>query len=117
MITLNSKWIYLLKCIEDDGTISYKIGYTNDINKRLKGLQTGNKYDISLVSKFWSDFGPRLESTLHIFLYEYRYKREWFDLPEEVVENFINICQKHESNFKLLYEKNMYIEDINNRMI
>jgi tryptophanyl-tRNA synthetase len=117
MIKHNPKWIYLMRCVETDGTVSYKIGYTkNDPKKRVKQLQTGNKNEITLVEKFWSEYSTRLEATLHHTYKHYRDDRgEWFDLPKDVVKNFVSICEKHEKNFKLLVSSNTYLEDLNNR--
>lgn len=118
MIKYNPKWVYLMKCIEDDGTKSYKIGYTkNDPIKRIEQLQTGNKYDVELIHKFWSEHSSSLEANLHILYKRYRYRGEWFDLPKDIVNNFISVCEKAESNFKLLYEKNTYLQDLNDRKV
>lgn len=107
-----------MKSVDSEGTVSYKIGYTkNDPKKRVKQLQTGNKYDIELVEKFWSEYSTRLEATLH---HMYRHHRaengEWFDLPKEIVKDFISICERHEKNFKLLAESNTYLESRYNRL-
>jgi len=115
MIKHNPKWIYLLKVYEADGP-TYKIGYTkNDPKKRTPQLQTGNKNEIEIKHVFWSEYSTRLEANLHKFYSHYRQRGEWFNLPPEVVKNFISICEKQESNLKLLAESNMYLQDLNQR--
>ena len=114
MIKYNPKWIYLLKSIESDGTVSYKIGYTkNSPEKRIKQLQTGSKNKIILVESFWSNYSTKLESTLHYVYREYRESGEWFDLPKKIVDKFKSICEGYEMNFKVLVENNTYLQDRN----
>jgi len=116
MIKNNPKWVYLMRCIETDGTVSYKIGYTkNDPKKRIKQLQTGNKNEIDLIHKFWSEYSTRLEATLHNNYAHYSENGEWFDLPKDIVENFLSICEKYENNFNLLVNSNTYLQDLKNR--
>jgi len=124
MIKYNPKWIYLMRCIEKDGNVSYKIGYTkNDPIKRTEQLQTGNKYEVELIHKFWSDYSTKLESILHKSFKQYKDNtdklhhkdnkggKEWFDLPQNIVDDFISICEVYEKNFKFLVEKNTYLQD------
>ena len=56
-----------------------KIGKATDVDKRLKGLQTGSSR--KLFKSHILDGGYELESRLHIIFNKYRFFGEWFDLP------------------------------------
>ena len=83
-------YVYL---IEDEYNGVYKIGVTrkND-KKRLQKLQTGNANPLKLRHIFKTDWPFRLESMLHMKYKEYRVLNEWYELPEEVVNKFNEIC-------------------------
>lgn len=87
-------YVYLLE--EEDNEGFYKIGSTRskDINKRLRQLQTGNPKRLLLKDFFHTNHVFKLESMLHN-----RYKttniiNEWFELSEEDINNFQDICKK-----------------------
>ena len=102
--------IYLLTAIIDNIKM-YKIGITkNDISIRLKALQTGNPYKISLVNSFQSKWASKVESYLHSYFRNNNVLNEWFILNEEEVSLFSEICQKVENNFQLLEDNNLYIQ-------
>lgn len=105
-ININPKYVYLLQCTEDDGTIRYKIGVSKNVKKRIKQLQTGNVYDIVLLESFYSNYATRIESNLHNLYSHQKNKREWFDLNKEQVESFQNICEKYEKSFDLIISNN-----------
>lgn len=60
-------YVYLLSMWEDDTNL-YKIGVTkNDIDKRIKSLQTGNPSEILLINSYKSENYRRVKnSTLKI---------------------------------------------------
>lgn len=129
-LTFNSsKFLYI---IEDDYDSNYKIGITNNLNTRIKQLQTGNPSQLEFVAYFHSDIIDSLgleikylEKFLH---YNYRGKRikgEWFNLETlEVVDicifldfrrglntEFCGIGYELEEYNKRLEEINKYNED------
>lgn len=111
------KYIYLLRTFDSDNTACFKIGYTkNDPKLRIKQLQTGNKEEIELICSFKSEFGTRLEANLKRMYKQYNAKGEWFYLPEDIVKDFLSICEKHEHNLNMLYNSNSYIQDLNHRL-
>ena len=94
-------YIYLIKNDTDD---LYKIGFSNDVYKRLKQLETGNPYKLVLIDKFKTNHKRKIETTLHNTLKHLNVNGEWFRLSEEFVKNFNSICQKHEDTFTYLKE-------------
>lgn len=84
--------VYLIQNNDDN---LYKIGVTKgDANVRLQKLQTGNPHQLKLVSTYESKYPFRLESLLHNKFRMYNVLNEWYDLPEEIVENFYDECER-----------------------
>ena len=107
---MKCKWIYLIKT-EIDDLEYYKIGISkNDPNKRLKQLQTGNALRLEIKEMFYSKYANLLESTLHrIFDIErIREDGEWFSLTSNQVLNFLDECNKIESDFDYLNENSTF---------
>ena len=83
-------YVYL---IEDVNNKTYKIGVTRDKSeKRLKKLQTGNSTELTIKYLYETEYPFRLESMLHTKYKEYNVLNEWFDLPQEDINNFLNTC-------------------------
>ena len=89
------RYLYLCSC--DDGRY-LKIGVSNDPEKRLKEMQTGNPIGLDMTSAY-SFEGPlvsdanigRLEGNLHIILKDYSVGGEWFEgITEHDVDQLIN---------------------------
>ena len=98
--------IYLIECRDAEETY-YKIGYTkNNVIKRLKQLQTGSSYELRIVYDFETEFGTKLESTLHRMNELKRVRNEWFNLSQTDVLEFWTNCEKIEKNFKILKDSN-----------
>lgn len=76
--------------MQSDITGSIKIGRSNDPDRRLKDLQTGNPNKIKLVAII--EGKGYLEKKLHERLKEHRLRLEWFDykcvgeIPVDVYE-------------------------------
>ncbi|TDX83272.1 GIY-YIG nuclease family protein [Epilithonimonas xixisoli] len=80
------RYLYLMK-IQNENI--YKIGITNNLNKRQSELQTGNPYFINIVFAVEADltdyFGREiiyLEKFLHKNYYERKIHREWYSLTK-----------------------------------
>lgn len=88
--------VYLLKEMGREG---YKIGSTNakDVNGRIKQLQTGNSTTIYLKNKFETDKPFKLETMLHNRFRPYQLNGEWFDLCDDDVNSFEDICQNYQN--------------------
>jgi predicted GIY-YIG superfamily endonuclease len=93
--TLKDKeWkVYFIKC-GDSNKSPVKIGYTSDLNQRMKSIQVGCPYKISLL------FALPCESKNHAkllekFLHKQLWHRshlcgEWFMMPNQSIPKLIN---------------------------
>ncbi len=93
------KKVYLFN---GEGTDLYKIGITQNINERVKGVQTGCPHKIIVIHTFVTNFGEKLERTVQRHFYFNKTQGEWFRLNEEEVKTFLTVCQKVENNLKVL---------------
>jgi len=75
-------WVYVI-----GGEGYFKIGFTtNDVNKRVKGVQTSCPFLVSVV-KAWKHHAPvRMETLLHEKYREFNSSGEWFELSSEHVQ-------------------------------
>jgi len=101
--------VYLISSELNNHTL-YKIGITKRaVTDRLKELKTGNAATLNIVNVFESQWASKIESNLHK-----RYKNisgEWFDLTEDELNNFLNVCNMVHNNFELLSKNNTWIID------
>lgn len=100
--------MYLIKL---EGTDVYKIGFSKNPKNRIKGLQTANHYELVLVESYLSARANILEKTLHrrfnsckVDENEYKLKGEFFKLDNDTVKNFKDICEKIDTNLKIIEE-------------
>jgi hypothetical protein len=63
--------------IQSDVTGAIKIGRSNDPDRRIKDLQTGNPYKIKLIQVLENK--GHLEKALHKELKKFKIQLEWFD--------------------------------------
>lgn len=82
--------VYLFKCIscKEDKWLecSHKIGYTTqDIEKRKRQVESQIKGIVEVVDYFWTEDPFREESVIHATMAEYRFYKEWFDIPSDLV--------------------------------
>lgn len=86
-------FVYLIK---DASNHTYKIGVSRAMldanNRRLRSLQTGNSTELQVMFAYNTLYPFRMESMLHKRYEQYQVLNEWYDLPEEDVENFLNTC-------------------------
>lgn len=66
----------------------YKIGVARFSDKRVKALQTGSPFELTVRSWVTTTEPHEVESDLHDILSEYHVRGEWFELPENIVEWF-----------------------------
>ena len=93
-------------------TDRYKIGVSKKPPQRLRGLQTGNPENLTLIDYYESDIYQNIETVLHRTLKHKKYipedfrmlKGEWFILNNEDVMNFKKSCEKIEDSIKHLKE-------------
>jgi len=97
-------FVYILENTNDSNTV-YKIGFTTGtIQSRIKPLQTGNAYEITELYKFPTKYNRRLETAMHRYYKMDRMKGEWFNIEDNEVKNFLEICEKYEKGFDALRE-------------
>lgn len=101
--------IYLISAHINEKTL-YKIGYTEkEVIKRLKQLQTGNASKLE-IEKTYTVLSSKSKLEKMILQY-YKSKRlvgEWFDLDENDVLNFENICKRYDNTLYLLRDNHFY---------
>ena len=68
-----SGFVYLLEC---GG--KYKIGFSNDVNRRIKQLDT-RPFELKLVHKVYSDIAFKVEQELHRMFSDCKVTGEWYE--------------------------------------
>lgn len=72
--------------IRDKGNDRYKIGHTDNIQRRIKQLQTGNSEPLEIIYYRRFDNCIKVETTLHQIFSAYRKRGEWFSLSRQSKE-------------------------------
>ncbi len=67
--------VYILECRG-----LYKIGRTNNLEERLKSLQTSNPFDIQVMHLIFTRDTVQVEEALHLIFAGNRTQGEWFNL-------------------------------------
>lgn len=94
--------VYLL-C--DPSTNLFKIGMTrSNVCKRINELQTGNSCEIHLVKKFDTTIPSYIETSLHHHFSEKHSLNEWYELSNDDIKNFEDICQTYQDIAKTLQD-------------
>lgn len=75
----------------------YKIGISQDINKRLKSLQTGSPHTVRCVAYYHTDESAMtIERKLHKLFDKYRLSGEWFNFEDKFTqEAFDTLCPRY----------------------
>lgn len=80
-------YVYLIRCHS-----FVKIGFTtSNPSLRLNAMQTGCPYELSLLKYWLSDDCVRLESRLHAQFSRFNERLEWFQIPDEILEQLQKI--------------------------
>ena len=102
--------------VEAQGTGRYKIGYTtSSIATRIAQLQTGCPDRIVETASHVTSIPSMLEMAMHNVLRNKCVGGEWFELTAEDVAGFKALCEKMETNIKLVMENNTYYQDKRNK--
>jgi len=100
--------VYLISS-SDGFDKKYKIGYTKrDIIDRINQLRTGNHQTLSIEACYETKWATKIEALLHR---QYRHRKiqgEWFDLPQEIVENFLIECRNLEHYYEDLIKNSTF---------
>lgn len=105
-------WVYVIKNEIGD----FKIGITNDVNKRLKQLQCGNSGKLEIVFKWFTFDAEGIEKNSHARFSKYRLNGEWFDgskLNPNTIKTYIeNGCNLNETIVEMCrYPERRYLEN------
>jgi len=102
--------VYLI-CAEINGEKLYKIGYTRrDVETRVRELKTGNAADLFIVESFKSKWGTKIESQIHRRFRHKKVNGEWFDLNDDDVQGFIDICKNIDNNLEIVSQSTYYMD-------
>lgn len=82
------QYLYLIKCQQ-----FYKIGVAHDVEQRLAQLSTGNPFDLEVLAVYGYDNANTVETTLHQRFADFRRRGEWFELSNNDVAIFGQVCQ------------------------
>jgi predicted GIY-YIG superfamily endonuclease len=87
------KYLYI---IQMKATDYFKIGVSNNLNKRLSTLQTGNPIKLYIVRYYliYTD-ANRLEKLIHNYFSEYHIHLEWFCISVDILKDIESIIKKH----------------------
>jgi len=101
-------FIYLMYAEDLD---LYKIGVSKNSSKRIKQIQTGCPYKLTLLKEFKSEFPYKIEKSIHNKFRMFKnteedknLQGEWFCLTRDVVSDFKQICEEFEGNVRFLRE-------------
>lgn len=106
------EYIYLIRLGNTD---DYKIGYSKKPEARRKGLQTANGEPLEIVKEIAVNFGFKVESFLHKYYYSKRKLGEWFELDDEDLLKFEEICLRQSKALDFLSVHNTYYKDRGDR--
>lgn len=86
-----------------------KIGISENVERRIKQLQTGCPYKIDVVKTFNSPISSKIEKVIHrsytsnkVDENEYNLMGEWFNIPVTEVLSFENKCREIEDRINYL---------------
>lgn len=100
------KYVYL---ISDINSYTYKIGISNNPEKRIKSLQTGNEKLLKIIHKVYCENYNEVETALHNQYKFLKINGEWFELSKNDVEKFPESCKKIDENFKIIKTFKLYL--------
>jgi hypothetical protein len=96
-------YVYLLLMVDEYGNELHKIGISkNHPELRVKQLQTGNPNVISLLKYYESINYKKVEKLLHARFKRTLAENEWFNLTNEQVLKFLDICKEVDETVNLL---------------
>lgn len=103
--------VYLISS-EVNGKKVYKIGRTRrSVDKRLSEFKTGNSAILEIVDVFNSKWGTKIETYLHKHFGTKRLGGEWFELSDNDINDFSNLCLQVHENLSIIEDINTYYID------
>ena len=88
--------VYIVEDIDIDNEIYYKLGKTDDMNKRIKIYNTHSIHNKKVVHFVELECPLQLETCIRSMLYKYRYKnkKDYFKCKLSKIKKAFNICKK-----------------------
>jgi prophage antirepressor-like protein len=87
----NAGFVYLVRAVT---STHYKIGKSRHPYKRLSSLQTGSPLELIIIERIFSMEYQKLELLLHEYYRDYWIRGEWFDFPDECVNQFAAVANQ-----------------------
>lgn len=120
MVKYEDVYVYLIESITDN-IRQYKIGISNNPEKRIKTFKTGNPNIVGIVDKYLCEsrlMAHRVESWYHKRQNKDLIKGEWFSMTEKEIEDFNKNCRYYENLIKIHFELEQKIKgkDIEHRI-
>jgi len=81
----SNDYVYIM-----DSPIGQKIGHSKNPHKRLKTIQTSNP-ETELIHAVLCVNATNTEKVLQKFLAEYRHKKEWFQIPQDILDDLLTL--------------------------
>lgn len=85
---MTKEYVYFVACKDPDYRIAnphMKIGYTTDLEGRLKSIQTGSPVELCFMAYIRSDDAKALERYFHKIFRKDRKHGEWFDVTYAMI--------------------------------
>lgn len=93
--------VYIIEALNSG---NFKIGFSKDVNKRIKQLQTSNANDLELYHCYESEFATTIEAKIHRTYQHLRLSGEWFSLNKDILNDIILDIDKTHKNLKFIKE-------------
>lgn len=77
--------VYFIGCNEYT-----KIGYTNDIKRRMREIQTCNPYNIKLLYIINNVHNVSIEKHAHLHFKQYHIRGEWYKISDSQINSFLS---------------------------
>lgn len=90
----------------------YKVGIAKDVNARLRQIQTGSPFKLSIISAAECENPRDIEKRAHALLKDFRVQGEWFHCSQEflsIASRFIkanSISRSYESDKRKAFREN-----------
>ena len=82
------------------GTFKFKIGYTQNLDKRISQIQAHNPFHVDLAGLIVFKYAKRLEGELQTKYSKYKTNNEWFEFDEEtavsIIKEFVTLAKQLE---------------------
>lgn len=90
-------FVYLIGNIDNDNICKIGVTKKHNINERMNQLQTGSSNELYIRDYFETKYPYKLENMLHRHFHNKNILNEWFELSNDDIMNFKNICKKYEN--------------------